>query len=79
MASYRGEFPSSHPKFPEGGDAACNASAKPVDPNAPKIKYTEEDDKAIDEFIRERGGFKLLVLQLPALSTLTQWELLIIP
>jgi hypothetical protein len=56
MASYRGELASSHPTFPEGSAAAaCNESTKPVNLGASRINYSEEDDEAINDFIRKTG------------------------
>ncbi|KAK1065824.1 hypothetical protein LTR74_007705 [Friedmanniomyces endolithicus] len=57
---YRGELPIGHPEFPAGSEAALvdlNASlagdsGKPRD----KIKYTPEDDKAIEKFLRKHIG-----------------------
>ena len=56
MACYRGECLEQHPVFPEGSQAICNENAKPADMHAPEIKYTEEDDKAIDDFTRRIVG-----------------------
>ncbi|KAK1222865.1 hypothetical protein PQX77_014287 [Marasmius sp. AFHP31] len=55
MKTYRGCIPSQHPKFPEGSEAArgigkCDG---PDDLSSPPIKYTEEDDKAIDHWHRQ--------------------------
>ncbi|TCD71566.1 hypothetical protein EIP91_007313 [Steccherinum ochraceum] len=52
MPCYRGEYAPSHPKFPEDSEAACKASALPVAPDAPDIRWTAEDDKAIEEYTR---------------------------
>ncbi|EKM78826.1 hypothetical protein AGABI1DRAFT_114404 [Agaricus bisporus var. burnettii JB137-S8] len=53
MPAYRGELASNHPKFPEGSEAAAKASNRPVPIDAPKIKYTEADDRAIDEYVKD--------------------------
>lgn len=54
MAIYRGELPSGHPRFPDGSQAAAQPVADgPVPADAPRIQYTEEDDKAIEQSIRE--------------------------
>ncbi|KAI0829921.1 alcohol oxidase-like protein [Trametes gibbosa] len=54
MSSYRGEYLPDQPVFPEGsaagGPEARRSTPAPID--APDIVYTEEDDKAIDEYIR---------------------------
>ncbi|KAK0249716.1 hypothetical protein LTR29_005386 [Friedmanniomyces endolithicus] len=57
---YRGELPIGHPEFPAGSEAVL------VDLDAPlagdfekplgKIKYTPEDDKAIEKFLRKHIG-----------------------
>ena len=51
MACFRGEYAPSHPAFPEGSAAACHGK---LDANAPEIKYTEEDDLAIENWVRDR-------------------------
>jgi alcohol oxidase len=56
MDTYRGAIPNGHPKFPEGSDAAIKGESDGPDPmDAPDIEYTEEDDKAIDEWHRDTG------------------------
>ncbi|KAF5368052.1 hypothetical protein D9758_004391 [Tetrapyrgos nigripes] len=53
METYRGAIQNGHPKFPEGSDAAVKGECDGPDPlDAPEIKYTEEDDKAIDDWHR---------------------------
>ncbi|KAL0579312.1 hypothetical protein V5O48_002710 [Marasmius crinis-equi] len=54
MKIYRGAVPSQHPKFPEGSPAAkgigkCDG---PDDISSEPIQYTEEDNKAIDDYHR---------------------------
>ena len=61
MKSYRGEIIPAHPNFPKGSEAATSDSAKPVDVLAPKINYTAEDDRAIDDYIRQNGTFPVLL------------------
>ena len=52
MPIFRGELASSHPRFPEGSKAAVIEKADgPI--KGDKIEYTEEDDKAIEQKIRE--------------------------
>ncbi|THU82506.1 alcohol oxidase [Dendrothele bispora CBS 962.96] len=54
MAHYRGETPSGHPKFPEGSAAAARGECDGPEPiEAEDIVYTEEDDRAIDNFHRD--------------------------
>ncbi|KAK0275399.1 hypothetical protein LTR35_011101 [Friedmanniomyces endolithicus] len=57
---YRGELPIGHPEFPAGSEAArVNLDAplvvKPEKPLS-KIKYTLEDDKAIEKFLHKHIG-----------------------
>jgi choline dehydrogenase-like flavoprotein len=53
MPTYRGEYCPDHPSFPEGSDAACVTVDEPFPEDAPDIKYTAEDDKAIEEWCRK--------------------------
>jgi alcohol oxidase len=54
MKIFRGELSASHPRFPEGSKAAVVEQADgPVGDNEGRIEYTAEDDKAIEEKIRE--------------------------
>lgn len=57
MSIYRGELPSGHPRFPAGSRAAAQPVADgPVPADAPPIEYTAEDDRAIEQAIRETVG-----------------------
>lgn len=57
MGIYRGELPSGHPRFAADSKAAVQPVADgPVEPNAPRIEYTPEDDAAIEESVREIVG-----------------------
>jgi len=47
MPSFRGELESTHP----GYAAACISA---YDPDIVDIKYAEEDDKAIEKWVREK-------------------------
>ncbi|KAF4613895.1 hypothetical protein D9613_007490 [Agrocybe pediades] len=53
MKFFRGELTVGHPQFPEGSAAAVGRHSKPVPLDAPYVQYTEEDDKAIDEYHRQ--------------------------
>lgn len=54
MSIYRGELASSHPRFPSGSKAAVVEKAEgPVAGDAARIEYTAEDDKAIEQKVRE--------------------------
>ena len=57
MTCYRGEYAPNHPQFPPGSKASCKSEGTPVAICDPDIEYTEEDDKAIEEFIRNFGKF----------------------
>ena len=57
MAAYRGEFVVGHPVFPQDSQVKNNEVATPVDATAPKIEYTPEDDKAIDDYHRQNGMY----------------------
>ncbi|KAF4556338.1 GMC oxidoreductase-like protein 15 [Elsinoe fawcettii] len=57
MSIYRGELAIGHPRFPAGSKAAVVEKADgPVADDTPPIQYTAEDDKAIDQKIRETVG-----------------------
>ncbi|KAG6879088.1 hypothetical protein C0992_005233 [Termitomyces sp. T32_za158] len=53
MQVYRGEFVPDHPEFPEGSFAAAGASPQPVEISSSDIRYSVEDNRAIDEHIRK--------------------------
>ena len=55
MPIYRGEFVVGHPAFPKDSQVKNTEGATPKDHTAPKIVYTSEDDKAIDDFHRQNG------------------------
>lgn len=54
---YRGELAIGHPKFPEGSNATCKMLPlnDEYDPDSVKgdIEYTEADDKAIENWLRD--------------------------
>ncbi|KAH9483300.1 Alcohol oxidase 2 [Psilocybe cubensis] len=52
MKYFRGELAVGHPKFPAGSAAAIGKETMPVPIDAPQIVYTEEDDMAIDEYLK---------------------------
>ncbi|KAJ3742416.1 GMC oxidoreductase-domain-containing protein [Lentinula detonsa] len=64
MRSYRGEIAAGHPKFhstSSASDSSTTASidsfrSGPVDMDAPKIVYSTEDDKAIDDYLKATVG-----------------------
>lgn len=54
MSIFRGELASSHPVFPEDSEAAVIEKADgPIFDGDKRIKYTAEDDKAIEKKVRE--------------------------
>lgn len=53
MKSYRGEFAGRQPAFAPDSPAAIREDPKPVPLDAPEIQYTEQDNEAIKQFIRE--------------------------
>ncbi|KAI8722726.1 GMC-OxRdtase-N domain-containing protein [Fusarium sp. LHS14.1] len=50
---YRGEIRAGHPNFPPGSKAACVDLNGRLE-NVKDVEYSAEDDKAIEQFIRER-------------------------
>ena len=55
MPAYRGEYVPNHPKFVSSA-ALATGEIKPVAIDAPDIAYTEEDEKAIEEYTRQAGA-----------------------
>lgn len=55
MPCYRGDLSSWHPKFAAGSEAVCKDDAVPVPMDAPDIKWTVEDDKVIEDYVRAYG------------------------
>jgi hypothetical protein len=56
MPHFRGEPPILHPAFAPGGSASVLALAEgPVPMDAPRIVYSEEDERALEEFARAQG------------------------
>ena len=57
MPHFRGEPPGLHPAFAPGGPASIVAHAEgPVSFDAPRIVYSEEDERALEEFARAQGA-----------------------
>ena len=52
MPCYRGEHVPGHPVFSETSAAQCRSDASPVDTDASDIEYTEEDNNAIEIYMR---------------------------
>lgn len=54
MDIFRGELKGNHPTFPEGSKAALIEKADgPTSKGDERIEYSEEDDKAIEQKVRE--------------------------
>ncbi|KAG8761309.1 hypothetical protein FRC11_014117 [Ceratobasidium sp. 423] len=53
MPSYRGELSLLHPKFPEGSAAACVRLDEPLSKGLNDLVYTAEDNKAVEDFVRQ--------------------------
>ena len=51
MPSFRGELEATHPRFAKHSAAVCILS---YDPDVADVQYSEEDDKAIEIWVRER-------------------------
>jgi alcohol oxidase len=51
MPSFGGELETTHPRFPTKSAAACISY---YDPDISDIEYSEEDDKAIEKWVREK-------------------------
>ncbi|KAI8986144.1 alcohol oxidase-like protein [Trametes punicea] len=54
MFSYRGEVTEAHPAFDPSGKAAAGKKSGPVSILDPDLEYTEEDEKALEEYIRKQ-------------------------
>jgi len=52
MACHRGECSFFQPKFAKDSPATLRETTMPAPIDAPDIRYTDEDDEAIREFIR---------------------------
>ncbi len=63
MTSYNGESIPDMPNFPAGSGAAAPPNHNtPISIDAPDIVYTEEDDKAINDFLKansELSGYSV--------------------
>lgn len=54
MKTFRGEFTSWHPAFPEDSKAAVVDTSAPLPDDVQDIEYSPEDDAAIERFIRDK-------------------------
>ncbi|KAJ1301181.1 hypothetical protein OPQ81_003592 [Rhizoctonia solani] len=55
MPSYRGEYLPFHPRFPEGSKASCVMLERALPPEIEDLIYTEEDNAALEDWVRERS------------------------
>jgi alcohol oxidase len=56
MPHFRGEPPMLHPVFAPGSAAAIVEHAEgPVASDAPRIEYSEEDERALEAYVRKEG------------------------
>ena len=63
MPHFRGEPPALHPAFAPGGPASIVPHAEgPIAFDTPRIVYSEEDERALEEFVRANGALLLLFL-----------------
>ncbi|KAI0655480.1 alcohol oxidase-like protein [Cubamyces menziesii] len=53
LPSYRGELATHHPAFPSGSAVAVGERSGPVAILEPDLEYSDEDDKALEEYIRQ--------------------------
>jgi alcohol oxidase len=62
MPYFRGEPPAVHPAFAPGSAAAIVAHAEgPVAFDAPRIEYSEEDERALEAYARATGECKTTI------------------
>ena len=76
MPHFRGEPPALHPAFAPTGPASVLAHAEgPVPFDSPRIVYSEEDERALEEFARAQGVL-LLPFCLPYFRSLMHFLVL---
>ncbi|OCH90857.1 alcohol oxidase [Obba rivulosa] len=56
LPSYRGEYAPTHPAFLQSSSVACTAEATPVAVDTPDLEYSDEDEKALEEYTRKQVG-----------------------
>ena len=63
MPHFRGEPAPLHPAFaPDSAAAVVGHADGPVALDAPRIKYSEEDDRALEAFVRATGACLLFAI-----------------
>ncbi|CEL53372.1 Alcohol oxidase OS=Pichia angusta GN=MOX PE=3 SV=1 [Rhizoctonia solani AG-1 IB] len=55
IQSYRGEYAPLHPRFPTGSSAGCVRLEKAHPQGIEDLVYTEEDNAALEDWVRERS------------------------
>lgn len=55
MQFYRGEFLPQHPQFSAESEALCRDDAEPAPVDAPDIRYSKDDDMAVEQWTRKTG------------------------
>ena len=55
MTCYRGEYVPNHPQFADTSSALCKSEIKPVAIDTPDIKYTDDDEQALEAYTRKYG------------------------
>ncbi|CAE6461208.1 unnamed protein product [Rhizoctonia solani] len=55
IPSYRGEYAPLHPRFPSGSRAGCVRTEKALAQGIEDLVYTEEDNAALEDWVRERS------------------------
>jgi len=55
MPHFRGEYPSLHPSFSPGPASVIAHAEGTVALNAPRVMYSEEDERALEAYVRKGG------------------------
>jgi alcohol oxidase len=56
MPHFRGEPSQLHPAFPSGGSASViEHTGGPIPFDTPRIVYSEEEERVLEEFVRSQG------------------------
>jgi len=57
MAHFRAELAVAHPAFaPDGPASVIEHAEGPVALDAPRIVYSEEDERVLEAYVRKRGS-----------------------
>ena len=60
LPCYEGEYTPNQPQFSPTSEVVCKQNVKPVPVDAPRLKYTAEDDVALEAYIRKFGTLFVL-------------------